>query len=202
MPPATRHWNGRAWRRVASPNPPGGGVLSGVTASGGQAWAVGGYLGGYCGGYRTLVLHWNGRAWRRVPSPTSGNGGPLWAVMASARGTWAVGGCAKTMILRPAGSGWKQVPAPSPPGSGPDAGSAYRGLAAASSREVWAVGYVTGTRSPALIVRWNGRAWRRVLGLPAGSLSAVAVTSPRNAWAVGGSGSKTLILRWNGTSWR
>jgi hypothetical protein len=72
-----------------------------------------------------------------------------------------------------------------------------QGVAAASASDVWAVG---SAGTGALIVHWNGRAWKRVPSpSPAGSaLTGVAVTSARNAWAVGGK----LILHWNGTAWK
>ena len=59
------------------------------------------------------------------------------------------------------------------------------GVAATSASNAWAVG---STGSPkALILRWNGTAWKQVPSpAPAGSrLSGVAATSASNAWAVG-----------------
>jgi hypothetical protein len=80
-------------------------------------------------------------------------------------------------------------------------------VAATSPDNAWAVG---SSGSGALIVRWNGAAWRRVPSpAPAGSrLSGVAASSARNAWAVGCSGcsgtgvERPVILRWNGTAWK
>ena len=84
------HWNGKAWRRVPSPNPSIGSVLYAVTAtSAGNAWAVG-YTPSLA--RSTLILHWNGKAWTRVPSPNPPGGGTLTGVAAtSARSAWAVG---------------------------------------------------------------------------------------------------------------
>jgi len=80
------------------------------------------------------------------------------------------------------------------------------GVAATSARSAWAVGFTGSNLSPhTLIVRWNGKLWKRVPSpSPAGSvLSGVAATSAGSAWAVGSTGSgKTLILRWNGTTWK
>jgi hypothetical protein len=62
-----------------------------------------------------------------------------------------------------------------------------------------------------LIERWDGTAWKRVPSpnpAAGGSLAGVAVTSARNAWAVGWTsspnhpGPKTVIERWNGTRWK
>ncbi len=58
------HWNGTTWAKVASPNPPGGGSLTAVTAlSSTDAWAVGSYFAGST--QKTLILHWNGTSWTR-----------------------------------------------------------------------------------------------------------------------------------------
>lgn len=78
-----------------------------------------------------------------------------------------------------------------------------RGVAATSASNAWAVGSAGSGKT--LILRWNGRAWKRVPSpSPAGSyLAGVAATSARNAWAVGDTGNgRTLILRWNGTVWK
>src|SRR5712691_10679309 len=49
---------------------------------------------------------------------------------------------------------------------------AHRGVAAVSARSAWAVGYTGSAVHPrALIVRWNGQAWRRAPSpAPAGSI--------------------------------
>jgi hypothetical protein len=63
------HWNGTAWKRVASPNPAGlaqVNALYGVAATRSGTWAVGYYTTG--GSDRTLALHWTGKAWRTVVS--------------------------------------------------------------------------------------------------------------------------------------
>lgn len=56
------HWNGTAWYRVPSPNPPAGylNTLLGVVAiCPHDAWAV-----GTTDNESTLITHWNGKAWR------------------------------------------------------------------------------------------------------------------------------------------
>jgi hypothetical protein len=96
---------------------------------------------------------------------------------------------------------------PEVPGAAFAVSGSLSAVAATSADNAWAVGSSGGR---ALIVRWNGAAWKRVPGpAPAGSLlSGVSGTSARNAWAVGctdcsGSGvAKPLILRWNGTMWK
>jgi hypothetical protein len=68
------HWNGTAWKKVASPNlgpsfP--GDELSGVAAtSSANAWAVGSYCASTtCPARKTLTERWNGTAWKHVASP-------------------------------------------------------------------------------------------------------------------------------------
>ena len=107
----TLHWNGKAWRRVPSPNPSIGSVLYAVTAASvGNAWAVG-YTPSLA--RSTLILHWNGKAWTRVPSP---NPRPSQACRHLARSAWAVGyrQGGGTLILRWNGKAWKRCPARTP----------------------------------------------------------------------------------------
>ena len=81
-------WNGKAWRRVPSPNPTAG-ILEGVAAASARsAWAVGS-IGGH-----TLILHWTGTVWEQVhsPNPTPDHGENLTGVAAtSARNAWVAG---------------------------------------------------------------------------------------------------------------
>lgn len=83
-----------------------------------------------------------------------------------------------------------------------------------SDRSAWAVGQtggVFGQRPKTLILRWNGTAWKRVPSpnpAEGGTLLGVAVTSARNAWAVGFTSGpaqprgKTVIEHWNGSRWK
>jgi hypothetical protein len=97
----TEHWNGTAWKLVASPNldgPEGPNILLGVAAiSAGNAWAVGLYAASSSDPDHTLVEHWNGRTWTHVNSPNVQNQvgnlyNDLFAVAAtSASNVWAVG---------------------------------------------------------------------------------------------------------------
>ena len=201
------HWNGTTWKRVPSPSPGGDGTLSGVAAtSASNAWAVGG----------AGILHWNGKTWKRVPAPSSA-GGLLGVAATSASNAWAVGGYSnsplsgheKTLILHWNGKTWKQVPSPSPA-----AISGLSGVAATSATNAWAVGgSVSGPSeiSKTLILHWNGKTWKQVPSPNPSSdgidLFAVAATSTRDSWAVGGYGQnftphKALILHWNGTAWK
>jgi len=113
------------------------------------------------------------------------------------------------------------------PSPSPGSGDNLYGVAATSSRDVWAVGGeqggVPGAEQQTLILHWNGRGWQRVRSpspAPNCALLAVAAVSARNAWAVGyadpsggdlrtGPAStsrvtiaRTLILHWNGRKWQ
>jgi hypothetical protein len=205
------HWNGCAWKIVKSPKLAGG--LEGVAAvSSSSVWAVGAQSKG------TLVEHWNGRTWKIVPSPDRGSGGSnLLAVAAlSSRNAWAVGisvaqTVQQTLIEHWNGRVWKVVPSPNPAAS---LGDGLFAVAAASSRNVWAVGsYSDLAAGLTLIEHWNGHAWTQVPSPDPGGtsvsagFSGVAAISSRSAWAVGSYFAakvrhpKTLIAHWDGHAW-
>jgi hypothetical protein len=156
------HWNGKTWKRVPSPS---GGLFGVAAISASNAWAVGGASTGTTGVHeKTVILHWNGKTWKRVPSPNPTVLNGLFGVAAtSASNAWAVGGSTrlpsgieKTLILHWNGTTWRQVPSPSP-------GSVNMnlfGVAATSARHAWAVGSYGSISYTAVILRWNGTAWK------------------------------------------
>jgi hypothetical protein len=84
-------------------------------------------------------------------------------------------------------------------------------VAAASARDVWAVGYrdATGVHR-SLVEHWDGHRWTVVrlprLGGPGNGLNAVDAAASAVVWAVGGSArargpSQPLVLRADGRSW-
>jgi len=189
--------------------------LFGVSAaSSGDVWAVGVALrpGGSA---RTLVERWQGRAWRTVPSPNRPSAGSfLNAVVAlSASDAWAVGlsrspsGPARTLVLHWDGRRWAITASPN---AGPGDNSLVS-VAAASARDVWAVGYRDAKgvyRS--LVEHWDGDRWTVArlprLGGPGNGLNAVAAAASGVVWAVGGLArahgpSQPLVLRVDGPSW-
>jgi hypothetical protein len=92
-------WNGRAWRRVSSPNPvPGGAILIGAAATSSKnAWAVGTDTD-FTVSFHTVIEHWNGRSWRLARSPVVN--GILNAVTAtSASSAWAVGSDSTSALI-------------------------------------------------------------------------------------------------------
>jgi len=215
------HWNGRSWKRVASPDPSGTGMvndLESVTAtSPSNAWAVGYYDVNGTSVSRTLVEHWNGRSWKTMasPSPAGGAVNAFYGVAAaSSTSAWAAGdyfnGVTDQVLLTHwNGSSWKRVKAPNPGGT--NGLSAFGGVAAVSRSSVWVDGqYFNGGPSRTLIEHLNGRSWKQApTPNPGGSgsfLFALGAVSASNAWAVGdyrsGSADLTLILHWNGKAWR
>jgi hypothetical protein len=184
----TLRWNGRAWARVATPQPRGAvsTFLSGVTVlSQASAWAVGSYCRSascFAGGppLHPLMLHWNGTVWAVVSSPEPGGryGTSLNAVTAlSPSDAWAVGsygtrpshpavcpGCPgrKSLVLHWNGRAWNKVASPSQ-GVPPD--SNLSAVSAAASADALAAGwsyfYVPDEQNT-LALRWAGRAWTRV----------------------------------------
>ena len=199
------HWDGSRWRVVPSPNSGSGlNELTGVAAAGpDDIWAVG-YTSDD-GDPRTLIEHWGGRRWNVIPSPSPGTGGNyLYAVTAiGADDVWAVGASGDvnfasgvTLIEHWDGTSWTVVGGPDPSGQG----DLLFGVAAASSQDVWAVGYRRGNtnNTQPLIERWDGTSWSTAPSPIAqrSALHAVAVVAPDDAWAVG-----PPIERWDGRSW-
>ena len=85
-------WNGKQWKRFASPSP--GSLydyMDGIAArSASDVWAVGTMSDG--AGQTTLIEHWNGAKWSVVPSPNAGDGANLGGVVAIRRGVAGLGG--------------------------------------------------------------------------------------------------------------
>jgi hypothetical protein len=204
--------SGVSHRRVAAV----GGSLAGVAATSARnAWAVG--HAGTIARPRTLILRWQGTAWQKVSAPGLGASGSLAGIAAtSARNAWAVGNAGttahpRTLILRWQGRAWQKVSAP-----GLGASGSLAGIAATSARNAWAVGSTghadsVGYSGKALILRWNGSAWRSVRCPRPGIgsvLYAVTAVSAASAWAVGSYVTKAepfgvpYIARWDGRTWK
>jgi hypothetical protein len=220
----TEHWNGTAWKVIASPSP--GGTanpadLSGVAAtSSTNAWAVGEYCRAPV--YQTLVEHWNGTSWRQTASPSPGPFAHLTGVTAtSLTNAWAVGSyetsttssaTQKTLVEHWNGAAWKQVASPSPDAS-PRGGPTLNAVAATSPTNAWAVGNYYDPvlqEGLTLIEHWNGTRWLQVpspnpSSVGINDLFGVSAVGTNNAWAVGvyhnGAAYQNLILHWNGAGW-
>jgi hypothetical protein len=217
------HWNGRAWKIQASPDP---GTYSDFleavyATSPTDVWAVGDYADSLAADH-TLIEHWNGRTWTHVPSPdpgTPGSPADLSGVAATGSSSaWAVGTYSikgqlgiLTLTEHWNGRAWKLVASPNPAGSAnlnqPSA------VTATSATSAWMAGTLSnqdGSAVRAFAERWNGRSWRQARTADPGSASTlfgVAATSSSSVWAVGTYGSgpgpdHTLIERWNGRAWK
>jgi hypothetical protein len=203
------HWNGRTWKRVASPNPGPRQYqwleLSAIASiSRTSVWAVGSYNArvrgrhGFSNQTRTLVLHWNGKTWKQAPSPTPGGSGRLSAVAAiGPKNVWAVGGYhngygGRVLAEYWNGHSWRIAPAR----TGFDHASyqSLNSLAVLARNDIWGVGsyssYDTGDQT--LSEHWDGQNWSLVPSPeptpPLGArFSAVAAVTPTAVWAVGSS---------------
>jgi hypothetical protein len=221
------HKDGNGWKVV-----PGAGIagknnrLNAIAAiSESDIWAVGASGDAATGPQRALLLHWDGRAWKVIAVPETAPGGEELSAIAaiSTRDVWAVGrqmaclsaSCAtRTLAMYWNGKMWAQVPSP-------DLGKTYSalsGVAAVSSKDIWAVGSYE-AQSPGdpyatlrpLTMHWDGRAWRSVpaSGTMGGRqfLGGVAAIAADDVWAVGGSGNDepesahSLYLHWDGKVW-
>lgn len=132
----------------------------------------------------------------------------------SSTNLWAVGSYVdptesapdRPLIEHNSGSGWKIVSAPS---LWPQGGR-LAGVAALSSKDIWAVGSSLNSETQAttaIALHYNGSSWHSV-SLPSvagGAFTAVAGTSSSNVWAVGrqtgADGPALLAEHWNGHAW-
>lgn len=107
-------------------------------------------------------------------------------------------------------SNWRAIKSPSPASYA----NQFRGLAAISSNDIWAVGWQeTGNPPPSLTLaeHWNGTAWSVVptpnVGTGENELLAVSVAAANDVWAVGDYedlsifAAVPLIEHWNGAAW-
>src|ERR1041385_8217150 len=135
------HWNGTSWSNVSFPLPPNGSypILKGISAlSANDIWAAGYSQFAYFDGYRyyPLTYHWDGTNWSWIPN--AGNIDEyFFAVTAiAANDVWVVGDNGQTQHWN--GADWARVAAPYP-----GLGRRFNGVAAASAKDVWAVGSYT-----------------------------------------------------------
>jgi hypothetical protein len=151
-----------------------------------------------------------------VPSPSPPADSLLGGVAVWSRtDAWAVGRSRgadeviRALIEHWNGTAWRVTANPAVGQS-----SELSGVAMVSAGNAWAVGSYGGASlngDRALIEHWNGRSWTRVPSPHPGGVSwltAVAVISARNAWAVGvyenqaGGNDKAFTVHWNGRTWQ
>jgi hypothetical protein len=215
------HWNGSSWRRVATPNPAGGGFLNAVAAtSPSNAWAVGqtGPGPGVPSPTAPLIEHWNGRHWTIQHIALPAGGGLFTGVtMLSPSNAWAVGWTGgnsestgqTTLIEHWNGKTWTRVPSPNE-----GTASFLHAITAKSSDNAWAVGsyFAADGTERTLALHWDGSHWTVVPSQSPGDEDAfISVTAAwtNNIWAVGYRTNcadssiqcKTLVEHWNGSRW-
>jgi hypothetical protein len=203
----TLHWNGTNWSQVSSPAIGQYSNLSAVSGtSGTDVWAAGYHFA--TSGFQALTLHWDGQAWNQVNTPSIFNDSSLNGIEAIApNDAWAVGYYSNdgfdyfTLTLHWNGTAWSHEPSP----SGSDISNSLTGVSAASSSDVWAVGYYFDddlNMNLTIILRWNGSAWARVASPNTQTtfnyLGGVEVVWSDDVWAVGYAGDgNTLVERYS-----
>jgi hypothetical protein len=188
------HYNGKTWTVARTPNAgPNFNSFYGLTAAGGDAWAVGERLNAQYED-RALVESWNGTKWRidNLPQPGSVRDMMFAASALSPSDVWMVGdqeganGIFETLAEHWNGSAWQVLPTPDPGSTG----NHLYAVDAVSPDDVWAAGQQLGGLAPdqGLIEHWNGHAWSFV-PLPrstSGSVLFDAVTATSSqAWVAG-----------------
>jgi hypothetical protein len=204
------------WRRVAVPNGGLGSVTDVEVVSPTGGWAISDH--GYESWNESHVYRWTGQRWSEVAFPIPADPSGFWVLTAIEAVTpseiWVVGyeylGLRRSRAIsaRWDGSRWSLVPV-----GQAASGLTIEGLAVIpGTRRLWAVGSTSDpregwTQSP-LVLRWSGRAWRRVDGPSPGRSSAFAdvVTVGKTAWAVGyvqrrGEAAHALASRLTGSGW-
>jgi hypothetical protein len=161
-----------------------------------------------------VTLRWNGRQWASVPLPSrlAGVIGP-WALYSniyttSAHDTWFFPVLPDRMTpvqyaLHWNGAAWAISKVTSEPDTVLDA-------AVFSRRNVWTFGEAGQqfpNYGPAVVRRWNGRAWRSV-SVPLGTAFSVDPVAPADIWALGVSKAtvsdldqSVIVMHWNGGTW-
>jgi hypothetical protein len=221
--PLIEHWDGRRWRIVPSPTPPGlrSSMTSIAALSARDIWAVGPSTSAF-GAAQTLTEHWDGSRWQLVPAPNPGYSGSSFVSVAavSTDDVWAVGWSIRyryeTLAEHWDGRHWSVIR--SLGGTGHD--SELSSVAAVSTREVWAVGFSgeIGAATTALIEQWTGQRWSLAAGPAPSALSTtltlVMQVGAHDVWAFGysgkdqdealgdSSGAYPLAVHWGGAHWK
>jgi hypothetical protein len=162
--------------------------------------------------------------WTLFASPSPANTNFLYGIAAvSGSDVWAVGYDYKNSTRLQAtltehwnGTTWSTVASPNP-GISTNCAAGYSGnvlssVAAVSTSDVWAVGYICGYQSKTLTEHWNGTKWTVISspnesGAQTSTLVAVAAHATNDVWAVGNYQVSnqyqwdTLIEHWDGTKW-
>jgi hypothetical protein len=212
-------WNGTGWTNVPVPSPTPidwtYDFVAVAAASADDVWVVGGQAAPTKGPRPYLVLHFTGETWQEVPAGESGLQEPN-RVDAQPDGAYippseilmdvAIQGPNDMVAVgyhvpqdsfdpdKPIAVGvCSAEPCPTP--IAPDTGSAFYGVAAAGTDDVWAVGRNRDYHS--LIEHWDGVGWSVVDAPNVSTLTSAVAIAPNDVWAVGSGGT----LHWDGTAW-
>jgi len=208
--PLAENFDGIQWVTVNVATPgPGSAYLRGVAGvSGTDVWAAG-YWITTSGLSKTLIEHYDGTSWAIVPSPNPPSSASYLGTVAAVatNDVWVAGhyldnsGVYRTLVEHWDGTSWMIVSSPNA-GNGPNA---LNGIAAASSNDIWAVGYQSsapGAASSTLVLHFDGTSWTIVLSPNPGgltsSLAGVVAMADGRIWAAGfyydGTQGRTLLL--------
>jgi len=220
-------WDGSSWTIVSSPNATDSvfDVLTGVTCTSTQCWAVG-FSATTSGGVaadNTLIERWDptSNSWSITSANASVVGTALFGVTCTsdsdcvAVGASYNGKADQTLIEHWDGVLWSISVSPN---SSLTSNNDLLSVTCASSSDCWAVGYYKDANGiyQGLIENWNGTLWAMAGSPPPltqnNALATVTCTSASNCWAVGriqtpkspsGAGpyNQPLIERWDGTVW-
>jgi predicted SnoaL-like aldol condensation-catalyzing enzyme len=142
-PDIIEHWDGTQWSNVPSPppNPSGSIRLRGIAAiSASDIWAVGDEVNDFFfHTSNTITEHWDGTAWT-ISSRFSRNSYLTSVTATGSTDVWAMDGSGLMQTQHWDGAAWSIISTPNPP-----PGSGLHGVAAVTSRDVWAVGWNGGT---------------------------------------------------------
>ncbi|MEV6109674.1 hypothetical protein AB0M28_33945 [Streptomyces sp. NPDC051940] len=196
------HWDGTAWISADIPVPENCSTGQHVAAvAPDDAWAGGWYcVPDDSGTFLPLLRHWDGSSWTAVELPPGADFENITAVEAtSATDVWALGYSSgdQPRAMHYDGSTWTPTPVPYAGVYGE-----FYDVAAKAPDDVWAVGRVLideNDRGHALVMHYDGTAWRQVTApAEAGRLGSVALT-PDGIAAVGQDVSRTesLVLTGN-----
>ena len=226
----TEHWDGSAWKIVASPNSSASeyNYLEGVICNSTSDCFATGWVRQNDGTestatYLSLIEHWNGVSWSIATSANPGTKrNKLWGVTCNlASDCWTVGiyrnttGSIHTLVEHWDGTAWSVVTSPNTSTS--QQNDLYS-IACASSSDCWAIGnYFTSGVSQTLTEHWDGVSWSIVASPNTATTQSnfpngVTCNSATDCWTVGyyDSGAldangnpvyQTLIERWNGVAW-
>lgn len=180
-------FRGGKWTHICGPSSRDLNAVAAVSRD--EAWAVGTW---------GTILHYLGGRWSQVASPTQSDLRGI--AMVSRDDGWAAGGNDNATLLHYARGSWSLVAVPIP---------AYlNGIAMVSPNDGWAVGveHPTQPKSPSpmrsVILHYTDGTWTRVPSTGCPSLSAVAMASPSDGWALGADGfGQVCFLHYTGGQW-